>query len=598
MMPVLLPPVPPDACCAKCGVVPCCCPPPARVDTRRLLALYSALLQIRSPWDNLWREISDYVMPRRDPAQQAAIGPSLSKESRLFDNTAVHANMVLANGCLAWMSPMEGPWFSFLPPTGKATDDVKVWLAEATDEARAKLAVSNFYTGVHEFYLDRSAFGTAALYAEESMGGNGINVECWATGSFVIDEDAEGNVDTVARVRLFTARQALQKFTRAGLSPAVLAALDAEGDAGQQTFEYVHFILPRALEQRDPTAPLSKLSMPFASVYIEKATGFLASESGYPKLPVFVSRYLEWGSGMGRLYGWSPSFSALPEARQLNFLQRMMDALAEKMAFPPILAPEELEGEINPNAAGVTYFNSALAGNAMPKEWMTAGRYDVGVARVAERQAAINRAFHVDLFQMFSALEKQMTAREVAERTSEKLIQFSPTFARLVTELFNPFLACLFDIGIRQGWFGEEASIPKGLRVADMSGMDRVDLPGVQYGSRIAVALRSAPILALHRMIELVGILLPIVPNVGDNFDFDEAIRAVALLDSLPVGVLRSVDQVKKIRDLRDAAQAQAEKMQALTSAAEAAQKFGSVKPDSFVGQQMASAPPGSLLAA
>ncbi|MTW08805.1 hypothetical protein GM524_13135, partial [Streptococcus pneumoniae] len=81
-------------------------------------------------------------------------------------------------------------------------------------------------------------------------------------------------------------------------------------------------------------------------------------EGGYPELPVFVSRYLEWGSGTGRCYGWSPAFFALREARQVNFLQKMMDALAEKSAFPPVLAPEELEGEIDPNAMGVTYFSS------------------------------------------------------------------------------------------------------------------------------------------------------------------------------------------------------------------------------------------------
>ena len=107
----------------------------------------------------------------------------------------------------------------------------------------------------------------------------------------------------------------------------------------------------------------------------------------------------------------------LPEARQVNFLQKMMDALAEKMAFPPVLAPEELEGEIDPNAHGVTYFSRDLAsGGSLPKEWMTQGRYDVGLQRIQERQKAINEAFHTDLFQMFAQIQKQMTAREVAER--------------------------------------------------------------------------------------------------------------------------------------------------------------------------------------
>src|SRR6185436_2076880 len=102
------------------------------------------------------------------------------------------------------------------------------------------------------------------------------------------------------------------------------------------------------------------------------------------------------------------------------------------------------------SAMGVTYFSRDLAGaNLMPREWMTAGRYDVGLDRIKERQRAIEDAFHVPLFQMFAQLEKQMTAREVAERSSEKLIQFSPTFSRLTSELFNPLLERIFGILLR-----------------------------------------------------------------------------------------------------------------------------------------------------
>ncbi|CAB4155512.1 Head-to-tail connector protein, podovirus-type [uncultured Caudovirales phage] len=541
---------------------------------------YDALLKIRAPWDTLWEEISRYVMPRRAPGQYGTLTPNNEKESRLFDTTAVQANMILANGCMAWMSPMEGAWFASVPQAhgGPAPDDLKQWHSTATERTRNKLAVSNFYTAIHEFYLDRSAFGTACLFQEPGKN-NGINVQCWSCGTFVIDEDENGDVDTVVRSFKLTARQAVLKFGEGQCHELVRKAAADGGASAMKQFEFLHFIMPRT--ERDAEKQ-DAMNLPIASIYLDKENSHVCREGGYRKMPCQVSRYLEWGTGFGGLYGWSPSFAALPEARQVNFLQKMMDALAEKAAFPPVLAPEELEGEIDPNAFGVTYFSASMAAGAMPKEWMTQGRYDVGKDRVKERQEAINRAFHVDLFQMFSQLEKQMTAREVSERSSEKLIQFSPTFARLVTELFNPLLDNIYDIGFHLGWYPE---LPQ----------SAADAPEwqVEYTSRIAQALRSLPVLAIHRMVEMLSAMAPLNPGVIDNVNFDEAIRLIGSVDSMPEGVMRPKAEVDKGRKAQADAQAKQMQMEQASVAAKAASDVGRIPAESPVGNIIASNLPG-----
>src|SRR5690606_39153718 len=98
-----------------------------------------------------------------------------------------------------------------------------------------------------------------------------------------------------------------------------------------------------------------------------------------------------------------------------------------------------MEGSITLKASGITYYNSAMP-EAVPKEWATSGQYDIGKDRAEVRRKAIDESYHVDLFQMFAQIDKQMTARETAERAAEKLIQFSPTFSRMTTEIFNPML--------------------------------------------------------------------------------------------------------------------------------------------------------------
>lgn len=559
---------------------------------KKLLDRYEALRQLRAPWESLWSDVAKYVVPRRAPGLNGTSTgtPSTKEADLLFDATAVQANLTLANGQLAWMSPLEAPWFAFDPDAQSEADDVVRWLAAATKTAREELALSSFYTAVHEFYLDRGAFGTACLYVEPGKKRT-ISAKVWPVGSFVMDEDDEGNVDTVMRCFKLTARQAVQKFGEKAVSGKILERLKKGGAAEHERVEFIHAIYPREDAERDK-AKLDAANMPIASVYLEKDGGHVCRVSGYEEMPVFVSRYLEWGSATGWLYGWAPGFAALPECRQLNFLQEMMDALAEKMAFPPVLAPEELEGEIDPNAMGVTYFSKELMqANSMPKEWMTQGRYDIGLQRIQERQRAIKEAFHVDLFQMFAQLTKQMTAREVAERSQEKLIQFSPTFSRLTTELFNPLLERVFGILLRAGKLG---SVPQAMLQPIDETRAYVPVPRVRYSSRIALTLAALPSLGYQRTVERLSLTSRLAPEVLDLLDFDKAERAAAIADGVDPDIIRPEADVTARRQARAEAQAQAQQMEQAAAAADAAAKVGRIPGDSPVGQQIGAAMEGA----
>lgn len=547
---------------------------------KRLSERFAALKGLRQPWETLWEEIARYVFPRRVPGMNGTFETvGTTNEEELFDSSAVTANKVLAAGHLAWMSPLESPWFAFEPQRGQG-DEAKRWLSSATEEARHALAMSNFYTSAHEFYLDRGAFGIGAIYVEPGQDAP-LNVECWPVGSFVIENSQSGLVDTVIREFKLTPRQAIQKFGEENVSEKIRKAVSEGGQKCHDKVTFLHAIYPREDAERDK-AKIDAPNMPIASVYIDRDENHVCRVSGYEEMPVMVSRYLEWGSGMGGLYGWGPGQAALPEARQLNWLQKMMDALAEKAAFPPVLAPEELEGSIDANAFGVTYFSKEMTERQMPKEWMTQGRYDIGHLRVLERQKAIREIFHVDLFQMFAALDKQMTAREVAERSQEKLIQIEPTFSRLTTELFNPLLKRLFGILLRGGRFGQ---VPESLiqRVSETTGV--VQEPKIKYTSRIALAMRSLPALGYQRTAARLGEVMKIAPEVIDNFNFDTAEREAALLDGVPAEYLRPEADVEEIRAKRSEQAAQLAQMQAAQAAADAVSKVGRIPDESAVGK-------------
>ena len=521
----------------------------------------------RSVWDGFWSDIANYVMPRKAEIQSRQGSPSVAKSARLFDTTAIRANQILANGQLSWMTPLEGRWFSYDPPhVLKGVDKVEQWYRRCTEIAQLEMARSNFYTEIHELYLDRGAFGTATMLAEEGER-EVLTFRVLNCGSYSIAEDSEGKVDSLFRSLTMTIRAAAQKFGEENLHADLQAKLK-DPKSMDQTHEFIHALFPR--KEFDPDKRDGE-NKPWASAYVDVKNKKLVRVSGYDEQPFFATRYLLWGD---QAYGWSPAWMALPESRQLNFLEKQMDALAETAAFPRIQVPEGYKGTINMQANGITYFDPN--GNG-PKEWATGGRYDIGKDRAEIKRKAINDAYHVDLFQMFSQIEKQMTAREVAERSGEKMIQFSPTFARMTTELFNPLLQRVWSILIRAGRFPE---VPQEAVLIGAQGPVLPE-PDVSYSSRIALALKSHETQSIYNTLE---VLMPVAqsrPEVLDNFDWDEIARDVTRNNGAPSRWLFDEDVVAEMRSARAEQAAQMQQMQQMQMGADMAAKVGRIPADS-----------------
>ena len=546
-----------------------------------VLHRHETLKSKRAAWDAFWQDAATFCMPRKAEIMSSTTSPNTSRDTILFDSTMVYANMVLSNGCMSYLTPADSRWFSFDPPPHlKGDDEAEQYTRRCSEVASLELANSNFYTEIHELYLDRGCFGTAVLYCEEGRR-SPLNFRKFDVGSFSISENEEGFVDTLSREFLYTARQAVQKFGIDNVSENIRGAFESgQSDQMDREFAFVHQIFPREDDEIE-FGKKDASNMPVASIYIEKDKKKLCRVSGYVEFPFFATRYLRWMNE--HVYGWSPAWMALPEARQLNFLQKQMDALAELAAFPRFLVPDTHEGEVDYRAAGVTYYDSNNP-NSIPQEWATAGKYDIGKDRVEMKQEVINKCFHVDMFQMFANLERpQMTAREVTERASEKLVQFSPTFARLTSELYTPLLRRVWALLTRAG---KMPPPPKSMLVEGPDGV-MVPEPNVVYSSRIALAIKNLENASLMAMFEMWAPIAQMKPEVMDNASWDEMFRDSVRNAGLPARWLLEQDEVGEMRKARAEQQAKMQEQQEAMMAAEGASKLGSVKEDSLVGKAL-----------
>lgn len=512
-----------------------------------ILRRYREAKTHRDPWTAIWSDLATQIRPIRDGINGTVSSPSLDRHSQ-FDTTAQNANLVYAAGCLAWLTPADKPWFRLEAPRYlEGNENVASWLMRASEEMTAEFAASNFFGEIHECYLEDGAFGTSGIHCEED---SGLHFEAYQIGDFAVLEDHRGRVDTIFREIELTPRNAAKKYGEANLSEEMRKLLAENDKSIDRNHVFLHCIYPRG-DARTP-GKLDAGNMPWASIHLDLKAKHVVRESGYWELPAAVARHLKWGKSP---YGFAPSWNALADARQLNALQMNLDVLAELAAFPPYAVPSKLEGEIDLRARGQTFVDDI---NQRPTPIGADGNYAIGMDRVEMRQRSINRAFHVDLFNLFELIPpgKEMTALEVQARLDDKLTLFSPTFAKKTTELISPIIRRAFGIMLRAGAFGQP---PAEMQHVLGNGMLEIADPEIRFTSRIALALERVHNAGLARTMADFGPLFEVRPDLIDNLDIDEAFRESARNNGMAEDWLRDTLERDQMREQR--AEAEAEMM-------------------------------------
>lgn len=526
-------------------------------------------------WKPQWQEIADLMAPRKAGISSQYTTPNSDRETILFDTTAEDAAMTMAGGLMSWTSPANEAWFSYQPIFElRQSDAVSRWLAGCSERIRELLANSNFYTEIHEDLLTHCTFGTSAMFI--GMEDGQFRFESLPLGSFAIEENGFGVVDTLFREMELTASQARDLFGEDALPKEVKDCL-LDDKKSNNRHRFIHAVYPRPNSERpDGPGRNAAWGKPFASCYVHEGSKTLVKESGYDSFPFAVGRYLKWPALRNKAaYGYGPGFSALPDSRQANFLQMMLDVAAEKIVRPAMLVPDDLEGDLVLSAGGMTYMPQSITADRWPRPIDQVGSYDVAIERVKMRQDAINLKFHVELFRMFAGLDRQMTAREVSERAAEKIVLISPAFSRLQGEKHNPILKRVFALAMEAGYLEmppQEAIVP----VSEFMGV--IPDPAISYSSRLALAIRQLGVMGFERQLELDMTIAALRPDILDNYDFDVITRDRGITNGMPVHWVKPLEQVAEERAARAQAEQAAAMAEMMAQGSQAIKNVGGVE--------------------
>lgn len=509
----------------------------------KYLNRWQALQSDRSDWDDHWREIAEYMLPRAPRFLASDRNRGEKRHNSIYDSTALRALNVLGAGMMSGASSPARPWFRLATQDEDLMDfaPVKLWLSDVTSLMQSVFARSNMYRALHTLYIQEGAFGTGASIMTDDFE-NVINLTTMSIGEYALATDYRGNVNTLYRRFEKSVGELVGEFGIGKVSPTVLN-LHAQGKLDAQ-IPIIHAIEPRI--DRDTKARDSK-NMAWASVYFEEGCdhGGYLRESGFERFPGLCPRWLTYS---GDVYGSSPGMDVLGDVKQLQHQQKRKAQGIDYMTKPPLQAPTSMKNrQFNTLPGGVTVVDMAGPGAGIRPAWET--RLDLNhlLADINDVRQRIKEGFFSDLFLMLAnQTNTRMTATEVAERHEEKLLMLGPVLERQDTDLFDPAIELTF-----------ERIIKAGILPPPPPELQNVDL-NVEYVSMLAQAQRAVSTNAVDRFVGNLGSIAQFKPDVLDKFDADEWADAYSDMLGVDPQMIVGSDKVALIRKQRADAQAQA----------------------------------------
>ena len=521
--------------------------------TKRWLKCFQRLKDQRvATMDQIWQDIANYATPRKAGITTKRYMPDANVEAQIYDATATDSVQRAVAAYTSWTTPASQPWIALKPNLKLRNDDpVKGWMSECSQILNQEVnSKSNFQLERLESVADLWNFGTTAIFSEFSDGR--LRFEKIKIGTYVFELDPFGKVFRFIREFDLTAEQAMQKFGEENLPKCISDCL-LEGGNKSARFEFIHIVEPRDPSKVGAYGYNVKTRKKYLSAYVEVQSKKMVQEGGYDGFPFTVGRYLSYDSLIQSAgWGYGPGFAILPEARQLNFIQQMMDVFAEKQVFPPMMVPDTFEGSLKTAARALNYYPSGMGPESVYQVPVT-GEWTVTLERVKMRQDMIKRLCSLDMFQMFAQIDREMTAYEVAQRAGEKLDTVGPIYHRDVRETIEPHLRRAFELCAENGLLP-----PPPQEAYEMVGRGFVQVadPEIALTSRLAMAIDAWNARGADEVMQTAVALAAVDPGVMDNLDSGFYIREKSRLVGAPEGLLRKREDVEAIQQQRAQAQA------------------------------------------
>ena len=371
--------------------------------------MYRRALDARTPWVARWDAAMRYTMPTTD-----------TDAATLFDATAADAVDNLAASIYSLMTPPESLWISLVPESDASPD-----ADAATAALRANLNDSNFYTTIHQCYLDLVILGTACLFMAETP----IGASSAFSFTAVPMRDIAILPGAIFHTATMPAREVLEKYPT-WTPPAEI----------------------RDQIKRDPATPLRLVQSLVGTEFTAwldvggNIQNNIVARGTFETNPYIIFR---WSVLSGEQYGRGPVLRALPDIKTANKVVELVLKNAT-IAVSGIWQADD-DGVINLNNINLT--PGAIIPKAVGSSGLTplssGADFDVSQIILKDLRERIRHALLADRLGLLS--EKEMTATEIMARNSDMMRILGATYGRLLHEFIRPLTDRGLQILSRRG---------------------------------------------------------------------------------------------------------------------------------------------------
>ena len=374
-----------------------------------LKTLYKRALDMRAPWVSRWESARRYTMPTVD-----------DDIATLYDATASDAADNLAASIYTLMTPPESLWLNLVPESTSSPDAQR-----ATHILRSHLNDSNFYTTIHQCYMDLVVLGTACLFMSETP----IGASSAFSFTSIPMTDIAVLPNAVFHTTSMPACEVLERYPTWTPPASVRDAM-----------------------RNNPEMPLTLVQSLIGTEFTAwldtdgDIENNIVSTGTFETNPYIIFR---WSVTSGELYGRGPVMRALPDIKTANKVVELVLKNAT-IAVSGIWQADD-DGVINLNNINLT--PGAIIPKAIGSSGLTpltsGANFDVSQIILTDLRERIRHALLADRLGLLS--EKEMTATEILARNADMMRILGATYGRLLHEFLRPLCDRGLQILARRG---------------------------------------------------------------------------------------------------------------------------------------------------
>lgn len=500
-----------------------------------------------------WQDLADYFLPRSVRFLARNTNKTPVKNKKIKDSTPLLAVRNFSSGMMSGATSPATNWFKVKVRNygQEASYEIKTWCGAVENLFRDIFNSSNLYRILPSVYKQIGVFGISVV-GLQSDEASVLRCQLLPVGSYRIAKNQKGEVDTICRVYMETAKNLYDKFGEQNVSKEVLNAIHS--NRYEELFEIVHFVEPN--KEFMPNSVWAK-DKEYVSVYYEASSGedkFL-SLGGFDKFPYAVFEAEVNGEDVYPCE--CPGVNALPDVKQLMNMVVDEGKAIKKMISPTYKGPASLKNKKMIDAPAA-FIEEDENGRGLSPIYEVNPRVLEVDSIIEKLKESIKEIFYNDLFAMIlNTAERSRTATEVNELKEEKMVLLSPLLQQIHNGL-NRIIDWVFQECIFLNILPEP---PKEIMGSNMD---------IEFVSTLAQAQKAAKISAMERFTTFtINLAQSIDPALKNKLNANKLVDDYADFANISPEQIVPTEEVEKKKQKEEQVKGQSEVMEQLRQGSE-----------------------------